>query len=480
MPAHREVPRPPLLAALGGGAPHAPEFTRQGLLASYVAGADVLRLPLRLSKDERVVVLEDDTVSRLAGADGKVADLTLSELRKLDIGNKFAQADGTSFRYPARIEPLGLLLDVLPPSAWLLLQLTPEATPERMLAKVRHTGEMIQNRARGSRTIAAADDPSVLKEFLRAAPGAYGVVQAAGVRPAERIELAQRGGAQGVMLAASELLDAGGKPGPVAQLLERARPTLPLGAVVLLEPFAPQSYGVLGAMPGVGVVGVRSVIEAAETARPGWLWIEESWDRDAKAGEDVNADLWHLGYAKYNPEGYCHVYPDQGIHVEIAPFVGPVTYQSSGNHIADQLQELRERTWNANKDWPFYSGGGVGFVPGIDGDFSAEVDVESRRTEQATTVEMAALNVDPATHRVPWVKDAMGNLIPNPPATPRDKHTFFDPHGAPPYVGVEHDEDDGWRINWNLGNDYDSNQYGKAVGDGRWPTGRMRLDRRGS
>jgi hypothetical protein len=38
----------------------------------------------------------------------------------------------------------------------------------------------------------------------------------------------------------------------------------------------------------------------------------------------------------------------------------------------------------------------------------------------------------------------------NPPASFRDKHTFYDPHGAPPYVGVEHDaEDDGWRINWN-------------------------------
>lgn len=36
------------------------------------------------------------------------------------------------------------------------------------------------------------------------------------------------------------------------------------------------------------------------------------------------------------------------------------------------------------------------------------------------------------------------------------------------------------RINWNLGIDYDSNQYGRPVGDGKIPRGGwLRLDRRG-
>ena len=120
----------------------------------------------------------------------------------------------------------------------------------------------------------------------------------------------------------------------------------------------------------------------------------------------------------------------------------------------------------------------MGFVPGIEGDFSAEIDVQSETAQQATTVEMAVLNADPGAHRPPWITNTAGKLVPNPPASFRDKHTFYDPHGAPPYVGVEHDEDDGWRINWNFGTDYDSNQYGRAVGDGKLLTGRMRLDRR--
>ena len=87
---------------------------------------------------------------------------------------------------------------------------------------------------------------------------------------------------------------------------------------------------------------------------------------------------------------------------------------------------------------------------------------------QATTLEMAVVNVDPGAH--------MGHL----PQTFRDKDSFYDPHGAPPFVGVEHDEDDGFRINWNLGGEYDNNQYGRPVGDGHTPRGaRLRLDRRG-
>ena len=56
---------------------------------------------------------------------------------------------------------------------------------------------------------------------------------------------------------------------------------------------------------------------------------------------------------------------------------------------------------------------------------------------------------------------------PAPPTSFREKDSFFDPHGAPPFVGVEHDEDDGYRINWNLGSEYDNNQYGKPD-DGTW------------
>jgi len=173
--------------------------------------------------------------------------------------------------------------------------------------------------------------------------------------------------------------------------------------------FDPAIYRALGKEKFVWGLAVESLLEAAATVRPGWLWIDEKWEQQASAGADVNTDLWHLGYAKFNPEGYCHVYPDNGVHVEIKPFVGQTKYVSSGDPVQDQLHRLLERSWDAMKDWPFYSGGGVGFVPGIDGDFAVEVDVTSATAKQATTVEMAALNVDPAAHRAPWRRDPADN-----------------------------------------------------------------------
>jgi hypothetical protein len=136
--------------------------------------------------------------------------------------------------------------------------------------------------------------------------------------------------------------------------------------------------------------------------------------------------------------------------------------------------ELEEGLWYALKSWPFYSGGGVGYVDGIEGDFAAEVSYETSRVGQATTLEMAAVNVPPAAHKKP-VREDGSRFVPG----SRDKSNFFDPHGAPPFAGVEHDEDDGYRINSNSGTDYDNNWYGRPVGDGSALSARLRLERRG-
>jgi len=66
------------------------------------------------------------------------------------------------------------------------------------------------------------------------------------------------------------------------------------------------------------------------------------------------------------------------------------------------------------------------------------------------------------------------------PKSFRDKDSFCDSHGAPLYVGVEH-ENDGFGINGNLGSESDNNQYGKPVGNGNTPhSGRVRLEPRGA
>lgn len=471
------------IGALGIGRCHAPEQGRAALVSAYVAGADILCLSLRLTADDNVAAFEDATTDRLTGTPGKVAELDLKTLRALDTGATFTDSDGALFVYRARIESFGLLVDDLPDDVGLLLNLKGEADPKRRVLLAKKAGTTVANRGHAARTMAASDDANALAAFVAAAPGAATLlIPAGGQAPAAAVAAAVAAGAKGLLIPLADAVAAGGGDGPFADAVRDAYKAgqLPLGAVVAAPgAFPTDACKALAKEDFVHALLVESLLDAAATVRPGWRWIDEKWARKAAQHEDVDAHIWKLGYAKYNPEGYCHVYVDDGVIVDIKPFKGDVTYHSTGDKVADKLEMLLERSWEAMKIWPFYSGGGAGFAPGIEGAFSAEVDVESTVACQATTVEMAAINVDPATHRPPWIQKEDGSWKANLPTSFRDKHTFYDPHGAPPFVGVEHDEDDGWRINWNLGTDYDGNQYGKAVGDGKLLTGRMRLDRRG-
>jgi hypothetical protein len=69
---------------------------------------------------------------------------------------------------------------------------------------------------------------------------------------------------------------------------------------------------------------------------------------------------------------------------------------------------------------------------------------------------------------------------PNFPNDPHEKHSFYDTHGSSPYVGSEQDENDGFRINWNMGKEYDDNQYGRSIGDRAMLATKLRLQKRGS
>ena len=186
---------------------------------------------------------------------------------------------------------------------------------------------------------------------------------------------------------------------------------------------------------------------------------------EAFAGNKLDRERFALGYAKAN--GFAEVTQSDGIHLHIDPY--PPFSQEPSDVLEKRLASIEAKLTDVAKDWPYYSGGGLGYVPGIRGNFAAEVNYAVETVAQATTLEMAVLNVDPGAHQS------------SRPTSFRGKDSFYDPHGAPPYIGVEHDENDGYRINWNLGSEYDSNQYGKPVGDGATPrAGRLRLERRGA
>jgi glycerophosphoryl diester phosphodiesterase len=86
--------RKPYLTAHRGGALLAPENTLVAFEQAARLGADVFELDVRLTRDGEVVVFHDDDTGRITGAPGTVEERTLEELRRLDAGWSFVDAQG--------------------------------------------------------------------------------------------------------------------------------------------------------------------------------------------------------------------------------------------------------------------------------------------------------------------------------------------------------------------------------------------------
>lgn len=83
-----ELPRPIIFAHRGASA-YAPENTLAAFELALRQGADAIELDAKLSADRQVMVIHDQTVDRTTDGSGRVKDLTLIELRKLDAGSHF-------------------------------------------------------------------------------------------------------------------------------------------------------------------------------------------------------------------------------------------------------------------------------------------------------------------------------------------------------------------------------------------------------
>lgn len=96
--------RPTIFAHRGASA-SAPENTLAAFELAVQQEADAVELDAKLSRDGHVVVIHDQSVDRTTGAHGRVGDLTLAELRRLDAGSHFDIA--------FRGEPIPTLEEVL-------------------------------------------------------------------------------------------------------------------------------------------------------------------------------------------------------------------------------------------------------------------------------------------------------------------------------------------------------------------------------
>lgn len=119
----------PLVVGHRGSSGTAPENTLASFRQAIEAGADMVELDVRLTKDFFLVVLHDRDVRRTTNGSGKIWNLTLEELRRLDAGSWF----GPEFA-GERIPTLRQVMELLPPNVLLNMEVKTDGDPRRRIA----------------------------------------------------------------------------------------------------------------------------------------------------------------------------------------------------------------------------------------------------------------------------------------------------------------------------------------------------------
>ena len=60
---------------------------------------DMLELDVHMTKDGHIVVMHDDRVDRTTNGSGKISELTLAEIKTLEVGGNWTQDEGQTFPY---------------------------------------------------------------------------------------------------------------------------------------------------------------------------------------------------------------------------------------------------------------------------------------------------------------------------------------------------------------------------------------------
>lgn len=79
---------PPLVISHAGCAGHAPENTLAGIRAALDLGVDGIEIDVQATSDGVPVLMHDLTVDRTTNGAGRVAELSLDEIRRLDAGGE--------------------------------------------------------------------------------------------------------------------------------------------------------------------------------------------------------------------------------------------------------------------------------------------------------------------------------------------------------------------------------------------------------
>ncbi len=153
--------------AHAGGIGHAPANTIVAFDTALEMGAHVLEMDLQLTADNEVVVIHDGTVDRTTDGSGRVRDMSLDEIRRLDAGYNWMDADGDlPYRGEGhRIPTLEEVLDRYPDTP-LIIEMKTDSGDE-IISEV---ARVVQEAGRFDLLIVASFDAGYLERFRAKVP----------------------------------------------------------------------------------------------------------------------------------------------------------------------------------------------------------------------------------------------------------------------------------------------------------------------
>lgn len=155
----------PAIIAHRGASYHAPENTLAAFQVAIQQGADAIELDAKLSRDQQVVVIHDQTVDRTTDGSGNVDEFTLSELKRLDAGGWF----GDKFT-GERIPTLDEVFACLGEEASINVELTNYASPLDPLPE--KVADLVESRGLTDRVLFSSFNPLALIRIRRCLPRA--------------------------------------------------------------------------------------------------------------------------------------------------------------------------------------------------------------------------------------------------------------------------------------------------------------------
>jgi len=159
---YSNLPQPTIFAHRGAST-YAPENTLAAFELAILQKADSIELDVKLSSDDQVVVIHDQTVDRTTNGTGCVRDLPLAALLELDAGSHF----DTAYKGES-IPTLSQVFETVGRKVFINIELTNYSSPSDSLPE--KVAELTNDHGLANNVLFSSFHPTVLRRIHRLLP----------------------------------------------------------------------------------------------------------------------------------------------------------------------------------------------------------------------------------------------------------------------------------------------------------------------